>query len=65
MKETKAEDADTDTGYFMCGFVGNPQPSSSLSSTADKSIQEIASKQHIFVGKEPQKSSITLTLKSQ
>lgn len=63
LKETKAEDVDIGTGCFMCGFAGDPQPSYILSSTAEKSVQETVSNQYdIFVGRELQNSSITLTL---
>lgn len=66
MKETKTENVDIVTSYFMCGCAGDPQRSSNLSSTAGKSIQETASNQHdIFVGREHQNSSISLTLITQ
>lgn len=63
MNETKAENLDIVTSYFTCGFAGEPQPSSNLSSTAGRAVQETASSQYnIVVGREPQNSSITLTL---
>lgn len=34
MKENKTENVDIVISYFLCGCAGDPQPSSSLSSTA-------------------------------
>ncbi|KAM9250471.1 LOW QUALITY PROTEIN: actin-like protein 7A [Cariama cristata] len=61
MKETKAVVIDIGTGYFKCGFAGDPWPS--YVSTAGKPLRETGSKQkETFVGRELQNSSVPLTL---
>ncbi|KAM6109740.1 actin-like protein 7A [Phoenicopterus ruber ruber] len=61
-KETKAVVIDIGTGYFKCGFAGDPWPSYIVSSTVGKPIQETGSNQkETFVGRELQNSSTPLT----
>ena len=62
-KETKAVVVDIGTGYFKCGFAGDPWPSSVVSSTVGKPMRENGSNQKAtFVGRELQNSSIPLPL---
>ncbi|NWQ88658.1 ACL7A protein, partial [Burhinus bistriatus] len=54
---------DIGTGYFKCGFAGDPWPSYIVSSTVGKPIGETGSNQkETFVGKELQNSRVPLTL---
>ncbi|KFQ68445.1 Actin-like 7A, partial [Phaethon lepturus] len=54
---------DIGTGYFKCGFAGDPWPSYTVSSTVGKPIRETGSNQkETFVGRELQNSSVPLTL---
>ncbi|NXF37723.1 ACL7A protein, partial [Nyctibius bracteatus] len=63
MKRTKAVVIDIGTGYFKCGFAGDPWPSSVVSSTVGKPIQESRSNQkESFVGRQLQNSNVPLTL---
>ncbi|NXS44808.1 ACL7A protein, partial [Balaeniceps rex] len=62
-KETKAVVVDIGTGYFKCGFAGDPWPSCIVSSTVGKPLWETGSNQkETFVGRELQNSSVPLTL---
>ncbi|NXK47213.1 ACL7A protein, partial [Chauna torquata] len=63
MKETKAVVVDIGTGYFKCGFAGDPWPSHIVSSTVDKHVQEARGKQkETFVGRELQNTHVPLKL---
>ncbi|KAM6035569.1 actin-like protein 7A [Theristicus caerulescens] len=63
MRETKAVVVDIGTGYFKCGFAGDPWPSCIVSSTVGKPTRETGSNQkETFVGRELQNSSVPLTL---
>ncbi|KAM6363015.1 actin-like protein 7A [Pluvialis apricaria] len=62
-KETKAVVIDIGTGYFKCGFAGDPWPSHIVSSTVGKPTGETGSNQkETFVGRELQNSRVPLTL---
>ncbi|NXC70045.1 ACL7A protein, partial [Anhinga anhinga] len=62
-KETKAVVVDIGTGYFKCGFAGDPRPSCVVSSTVGKPVWGAGSNQKdTFVGRELWNSSIPLTL---
>ncbi|NWY62827.1 ACL7A protein, partial [Chionis minor] len=64
-KETKAVVIDTGTGYFKCGFAGDPWPSSIVSSTVGKPIGETGSNEkNLIIGRELQNSGVPLTLVS-
>ncbi|XP_009963704.3 actin-like protein 7B [Tyto alba] len=63
MKETKAVVVDMGTGYFKCGFAGDPWPSYIVSSTVGKPMQEAGNNpKETFVGRELQNSSVPLVL---
>ncbi|NWX48207.1 ACL7A protein, partial [Steatornis caripensis] len=63
VKETKAVVVDIGTGYFKCGFAGDPWPSYIVSSTAGRPTWETGSHQkETFVGRQPQNSSNPVTL---
>ncbi|NXY71020.1 ACL7A protein, partial [Glareola pratincola] len=65
MKETKAVVVDIGTGYFKCGFAGDPCPSHVVSSTVGKPMGEAGRKQkETFIGRDLQNSSVPLTLLS-
>ncbi|NXC44124.1 ACL7A protein, partial [Penelope pileata] len=54
---------DVGTGYFKCGFAGDPLPSHIVSSTMGKHVQETGDKQkEVFVGRELQNTCIPLEL---
>ncbi|KFQ37859.1 Actin-like 7A, partial [Mesitornis unicolor] len=62
-KEAEAVVVDIGTGYFKCGFAGDPGPSCIVSSTVGKPTQGTGSDQkETFVGKEIQNSILPLTL---
>ncbi|NXT84784.1 ACL7A protein, partial [Zapornia atra] len=59
----KAVVVDIGTGYFKCGFAGDPWPSCIVSSTVGRPRWETSSHQReTFVGRELQSSSVPLTL---
>ncbi|KFQ32784.1 Actin-like 7A, partial [Merops nubicus] len=63
VRETKAVVIDIGTGYFKCGFAGDPWPSCIVSSTAPKPTGKAGSNQkETFVGKEPQNNNVPITL---
>ncbi|KAM6328221.1 actin-like protein 7A [Alca torda] len=62
MKETKAVVVDIGTGYFKCGFAGDPCPSHIVSSTVGKPMGEDGHNQkETFIGKDLQNSGVPLT----
>ncbi|XP_054042018.1 actin-like protein 7B [Rissa tridactyla] len=63
MKGTKAVVVDIGTGYFKCGFGGDPCPSHIVSSTVGKPMGEAGRNQkETFIGRDLQNSSVPLTL---
>ncbi|XP_074850090.1 actin-like protein 7A [Carettochelys insculpta] len=66
VKETSAVILDIGTGYFKCGFAGEPRPSHIISSTVGKHFQQTAktgdNRKETFVGKELQDVTIPLKL---
>ncbi|NXW55948.1 ACL7A protein, partial [Eurystomus gularis] len=61
--ETKAVVVDIGTGYFKCGFAGEPWPSYIFSSTAGRPAGEAGSnRKGTFIGKERQCNSVPITL---
>ncbi|NXD84781.1 ACL7A protein, partial [Halcyon senegalensis] len=63
VKKTKAVVIDIGTGYFKCGFAGDPWPSYVVSSAVGKPTWETGSKQkETFVGGEGQNNRVPLTL---
>ncbi|NXY82250.1 ACL7A protein, partial [Alcedo cyanopectus] len=59
---TKAIVVDIGTGYFKCGFAGDPWPSHVVSSTFGKPAWEMGSNQkETFVGREGQNNNLPLT----
>ncbi|NXI60437.1 ACL7A protein, partial [Chloroceryle aenea] len=63
VKETKAVVIDIGTGYFKCGFAGDPWPSYIVSSAAGKPTWETGNIQkETFVGRECQNNNVPLTL---
>ncbi|NXE81909.1 ACL7B protein, partial [Cochlearius cochlearius] len=63
VKKTRAVVVDIGTGYFKCGFAGDPLPSCVVSSTVGKPMREAGSSQkETFVGRALQNSRVPLTL---
>ncbi|NWI70382.1 ACL7A protein, partial [Todus mexicanus] len=62
-KEVKSVVVDIGTGYFKCGFSGDPWPSCIVSSTAGEPVHEAGSDQkETFVGRKCQNNSAPSTL---
>ncbi|PKU47551.1 actin-like protein 7a [Limosa lapponica baueri] len=65
MKKTRTVVVDIGTGYFKCGFAGDPWPAHVISSTVGKPVGTAEhSQKETFVGRDLQNSSAPLTLTS-